>query len=123
MNFIIFSLKFIFIDVLGDFIYWPIWWYTVGLIDRLKFSWQQIKKIWISLGLGIWLKNIFVPMYGDRSIIGRLISFFIRIIILIWRMIWFLVWVILILITVIVWIVAPIIFIWMIFTHFRVLTF
>lgn len=30
------------------------------------------------LGVNIWLKNLFVPMYGSYDIAGRLISFIVR---------------------------------------------
>ncbi len=30
------------------------------------------------LGVGVWIKNIFVPMYGSYDFAGRFISFFVR---------------------------------------------
>lgn len=119
MNILTSTLKFVLIDIIGDFLYWPIWWYTVGLKDRLISSALQIKKTWASLGLGIWIKNIFTPMYADRSFAGRLISFFARIIILTWRLIWFFFWSIFILLFLAIWILAPIAIVWMIIHHFN----
>jgi len=118
MGIIVSGIKFIFIDIIFDFIYWPIWWYTIGFKDRLFFCWLQIKKTWINLGLSIWLRHIFTPMYGDRSIIGRLISFAVRLVILCWRLFWFLIWSLLVLVSLIIWLLGPVAVGWMIFRHF-----
>ncbi len=120
MNVILSSFKFIVIDILGDFVYWPVWWYTIGLKERLDFSAEQIKKTWIALGLGIWLKNTFVPMYGDRSFIGRLISFFMRIVILIWRLVWFLLWSLIVLVVFLAWVLGPIFVVIMVLRHLKI---
>ena len=116
-NVFIATLKFVFIDIIGDFVYWPIWWYTTGLKNMLVFCGDQIKKIWGFLALGIWLKNMFTPMYADRSILGRLISFGVRIIILIWRLVWFFIWLALIISLLIAWLLGPVAVVWMITKH------
>lgn len=72
-------------QILWDFIYFPIWWYSVGWFRFGKFlynflAWQQA-----SLGFFVWVKNLFVPMYGQSDITGRLISFFIRLVQIIFR--------------------------------------
>jgi len=36
-------------------------------------------------GLGIWVKNLFVPMYGETSLTGRAISFGVRFVMIIVR--------------------------------------
>lgn len=118
MHVIVSGIKFILIDILADFVIWPVWWYTVGLKNRLKFSWVQIKKIWLSLGLHIWLRNLFTPMYGDKSIVGRLISFPVRLIMLVWKLFWFLIWTGIILILFGLWIAGPIAVVWVIIDHF-----
>ena len=102
-NIVINGLKFIFIDIIGDFIYWPVWWYTTGLKDVLVFCGEQIRKTWRALALGIWLKNMFTPMYADRSLGGRAISFVMRIIILIWKLAWFLIWTVIVLALLVIW--------------------
>ena len=65
-------------QILWDFLYFPIWWYSVGWFRFGKFlynflAWQQA-----SLGFWVWVKNIFVPMYGQSDFAGRLISFLMR---------------------------------------------
>ena len=86
------SFKFVAIDIVGDFAYFPIWWYTVGLINRAKSFMLEVKNTWRALALGLWLKAMFMPMYDDRSILGRGISLVMRIIILIWKLAWFILW-------------------------------
>ncbi len=73
------------IQIIWEFLYFPIWWYSQGWLRFAKLlfgflSWQSA-----SLGVGIWLKNIFVPMYGQTDFSGRLISFFIRLVQVIFR--------------------------------------
>ncbi|MCX6798283.1 MAG: hypothetical protein NTX66_03695 [Candidatus Falkowbacteria bacterium] len=83
-NFATYGTKVLF-QIIWEFLYFPIWWYTVGFIRYgrkiLNFlSYQQS-----SLGLFVWIKNLFVPMYGQHDIAGRLISFFVRIVQIIYR--------------------------------------
>ncbi|MCF7820410.1 MAG: hypothetical protein K9M44_02985 [Candidatus Pacebacteria bacterium] len=67
-------------QIIWEFLYFPIWWYSVGWWRFGRFlyaflSWQQA-----SLGFYTWLKNIFVPMYGQTDFAGRMISFLIRVV-------------------------------------------
>jgi hypothetical protein len=73
------------IQIIWEFLFFPIWWYSHGWLRFAKalygfLSWQSA-----SLGVGIWLKNIFVPMYGQTDFSGRLISFFMRLVQVIFR--------------------------------------
>ena len=117
----LFNLKLIFVDIILDFFYWPVWWYTVGLKNALLFCVRQIFDTWRALALRIWLINIFTPMYGDRSVLGRIISFVMRIVILIWRMVWMTLWIMIILALLAIWIGAPVLVIWIIGDHIKVL--
>jgi hypothetical protein len=108
MNLVLANVKFIFVDIVGDFLYWPVWWYSRGFMEAVIFAWEQIKKEWLVLGLGIWLKNLFSPMFRDRSVLGRLISLGVRMVILVWRLMWFLAWLIIILGLVALWLILPV---------------
>lgn len=65
-------------STVGDFLIFPFWWYSKGFFSVLHaalasvFLWQK------ELALDLWVKNIFVPMYGQYDIAGRIISFFMR---------------------------------------------
>ncbi|HOZ36684.1 MAG TPA: hypothetical protein PLR18_02540 [bacterium] len=115
------GLKLIVVDIILDFFYWPIWWYTTGFKDALIFCGRQIREAWRSLALGIWLKNMLTPMYGDRSFLGRAISFVARLVILTWRLAWMFIWLLIIIGLAIIWVVAPIYTVWMIMEHIKVL--
>lgn len=71
--------------VAWDFIYFPIWWYSAGLLDLAKRLGRFLKQQEESLAFSIWLKNIFVPMYGQSDFAGRVISFVIRLVQVIYR--------------------------------------
>ena len=59
------GLKFVLVDVVGEFLYMPIWWYTAGLKKELLFIYGSLANESRRLSLRIWLKNMFIPMYGD----------------------------------------------------------
>lgn len=98
----------IIIKKLGEIIFFPIWWYSLGFVGFIK---KEV-KFWLNqekaLGFSIWLKNIFVPMYGQADWAGRLISFFIRLVQIIARGILLLFWLGLLLIGAFLWLLAPI---------------
>ncbi|MFZ4648052.1 MAG: hypothetical protein ACOYMB_00250 [Patescibacteria group bacterium] len=66
-------------------IYFPFWWYSVGFIRFLRSLGRFLKEKQESLALFVWIKNIFRPMYGQEDFAGRLISFFMRVIQIIFR--------------------------------------
>ena len=80
-------LKYIFIDILAEIVYFPIWWYTRGLLKLVKNLFQELKNQSRALALGLWLKNLLKPMYGDCTREGRMVSFFMRVVILKGRLI------------------------------------
>ncbi|HLC99729.1 hypothetical protein A2841_02155 [Candidatus Kaiserbacteria bacterium RIFCSPHIGHO2_01_FULL_48_10] len=80
------SLRYIFRDVLGDFLLYPIWWYTKGFLLTLQRFGERVGTRSRALALGIQVANLFRPMYADYSIQGRIISFVARILILIFRL-------------------------------------
>ena len=81
--------NFVFVDILKSIFYFPLWWYSRGLKETLEAGSGQIKYRWQVLGVGIWIKYWFTPMYGQRDIAGRLISIFMRTVNIIFRSILF----------------------------------
>ena len=59
-------------------LYFPLWWYSKGFLKVLKGSGDFIKDFEQSLGFWIWVKNLFVPMFGQKDFAGRMISIFLR---------------------------------------------
>ena len=97
----------IILEFLAKILYFPLWWYGVGLVKRIKSLFYFLKSKEEELGLGVWAKNILVPMYGQRDFAGRIISFFVRLVQVIFRTIALLIWFILVLLTLLIWIFFP----------------
>lgn len=69
----------------GHVLFFPVWWYTRGLLGVLRYVGRSIKNHYEGLALGVWLANLFVPMYGTTDWAGRLISFLIRLFMIVAR--------------------------------------
>jgi len=76
-NFLTYSVQII-SQILGEILYFPVWWYSAGLLRLSRALWRLLKAWSASLGFWVWLKNIFVPMYGQRDFASRIISFVMR---------------------------------------------
>jgi len=96
------------LEFVGKILYFPLWWYGVGLIKKIKSLFIFLKDKEKNLGFSVWLKNIFVPMYGQRDFAGRLISFAIRLIQVIVRGLIFLIWLFLTLGALLIWLFFPV---------------
>jgi len=105
-NFLTYSGKII-IQILGEILYFPLWWYTIGFGRLLK----NARRFWLNqeknLGFTIWLKNLFVPMYGQRDFVGRLISFIIRLVQIIFRGAALFAWLVIVLAVALLWLAFP----------------
>lgn len=105
-NFLIYGLK-VFTDLVREILYFPLWWYTGGLYKLAVFLSEFVIEKQKSIGLAVWAKNIFTPMYGQTDMAGKLISFVIRLIQVIFRSAAMLFWLALALLFVIAWVVLP----------------
>lgn len=72
---------------------WPVWWYTKGLARVGGMVLDAAKHFGKTLNVRVWLKNIFVPMYGLRDWQSRLISILVRIVIIIAKSFALFVWI------------------------------
>lgn len=85
----------------------PWWWYTRGLrrigrwMSRTLRGWER------AVGLRLWAKNLFVPMFGQTDWQGRIISFFMRLMVLVGRLLQVLFGSIAVLVIVAVYLVLP----------------
>lgn len=102
------SIKFILIDIFADMGYFPIWWYTTGLKKAFLRMVSTIVQGNDELGVSVWIKNIFKPMFGQTDWQGRLISILMRIFQIIFRSILLVFWIIFALVVFFVWIILPI---------------
>lgn len=76
-----------------DIVFFPFWWYSLGLLKTAGRLTDFLAEREKSLALFVWMKNLFVPMYGQYDWQGRLISFFIRLAQIIFRSVILLFWV------------------------------
>lgn len=72
-------------DIAGNVIYFPVWWYTRGLIRVAVFLFKFVGGMEMRLAVRVWIVNIFRPMYAVSDIPGRIISFLMRIFMIIIR--------------------------------------
>jgi len=110
-NFALYGGK-IFFDLIKEILYFPLWWYSRGLIQifiRLKNFLVYKQRM---LCIIIWIKNIFRPMYGQYDLPGQIISFFVRLFQIIARSLIFLFWFIICLLALFFWLILPILVIY-----------
>ncbi|MDQ7814914.1 MAG: hypothetical protein RDU25_03880 [Patescibacteria group bacterium] len=77
--------KYLLIDLLGSIAWFPVWWYTVGLKRQAVKAVRALEYRYQAYGFRIWIRNFFVPMYGQYDFGGRAISILMRFVVLIGR--------------------------------------
>lgn len=95
-------------EAFADFFYFPIWWYTRGALRSAQWCFGLLEWGNLELALGVWLRNIFVPMYGQYDWQGRIISFVMRVVQIIFRGWLLLIWLMVCVLLFFVWLVLPI---------------
>lgn len=95
-------------DIVWNTVYFPIWWYTRGILRILGLMKHQVQSLAHTLHLPTLFKYLFKPMYGYTDIISRIISFYVRIAQLILLLCVTLIVVLGLLILLVIWIVAPV---------------
>lgn len=86
----------IIVQFILDVLYFPLWWYGAGAIIAMRFCIQLFLAQQTKLAPMLWLKNLFVPMYGQYDWQGRIVSVFVRfanvcirsLIVLVWVMLY-----------------------------------
>lgn len=109
--------RYVFGEIIGDFFYAPVWWYSRGFLKLLVYSKIQIANFEKSIGLKLWIKSLGKPMYGQYDITGKLISFCMRLVVLFARFFAFIGYVFVRLIMILVWLVAPVIVVWQVMSN------
>jgi hypothetical protein len=105
-NFFTYSGKIVF-QILGQVLYFPIWWYSTGFLRQVMGIWNFWRQRERTLGLSVWIKNIFVPMYGQRDIASRIISFIIRLVQIVFRAAILFFWFLMGILFLIIWLFLP----------------
>lgn len=102
-------LKYIILDTL----YFPLWWYTRGFKKILLWAGNSMAEAERAAALKLWLKAMFQPMFQDYTRSGRIISFFMRLILLIFKLAGIGVWAAFLLCLIALWLVLPVGTIWL----------
>lgn len=111
-NIVWLSIRYVIIDLIGKILFFPIWWYTRGFKKMIKWAFRSIKDQEHALAVSVWLENLFVPMYGQYDWQGRIVSFFMRLVQIVFRLLFLLIWAVIVLIIVIFWLLLPFIIIY-----------
>ena len=90
-----------------DIFYFPLWWYSKGIVYALRQCFSLLKTGNESLAPGLWLANLFVPMYGQFDFQGRVISFLVRLVQIIVRIFGLFLWLIFCSILFLIWLALP----------------
>lgn len=96
-------------DAIVDIFYFPLWWYTGGVLHSLKWCIGFFLEGNQTLAPGLWLKNLFVPMYGQYDWQGRIISFIMRFFQFCMRSVALIFWLLVCVILFIIWLLLPLI--------------
>lgn len=107
-NAVIISAKYFFVDLLGGIVFFPVWWYSHGLARVAGSLSRAFMAEERSLAIGVWLKNLFVPMYNANDIAGRLISFFMRLVQIVGRTVVLGVYLVLLLLMLVLYVTLPV---------------
>lgn len=67
-------------DIVWNTVYFPIWWYTRGILRILNLMKHQVSSLAKTLHIPTLFKYLFKPMYGYTDIVSRIISFYVRIV-------------------------------------------
>lgn len=107
------------VEALSDLFYFPVWWYTGGVKYALGNFWNLLKLGNNFLAPGLWFKNLFVPMFGQYDWQGRIVSFFMRLVQVLFRSFALFLWLIFSWLLFLCWFIVPVIIFYGIFTSFK----
>ncbi|EKE07200.1 MAG: hypothetical protein ACD_18C00160G0002 [uncultured bacterium] len=97
------------LELLWDMVYFPIWWYSDGARRALLFCSRLVRDVNGMLAPGLWFKNMFVPMFGQDDLQGRLVSFIMRFFNTLFRTIGLFIWLFVVIVLFFVWILLPLV--------------
>lgn len=109
----------IFLDFVLHVIYFPVWWYTRGAKKVLVGCFHMIGQVNRQFAPGLWAKNLFVPMFGQRDFQGRITSVFVRFFNIIFRSIFVGLWSVIVIFLFCIWMAVPLIIVYMIVLSLR----
>ncbi|HYE59705.1 MAG TPA: hypothetical protein VEA18_00780 [Candidatus Kapabacteria bacterium] len=103
------------LEFILDFLYFPLWWYSGGIVFMFHVAGGMLKTGNSLFAPGLWLQNLFVPMFGQHDWQGRIVSFFVRFMNVIARSIALIIWFCIVVLVCLVWIAFPIMVVFLLF--------
>jgi hypothetical protein len=103
------AIRFILRETIGELLYFPVWWYSIGLVTFIKTLGREWLTITDRLAIRILAKNMLRPMYADYSRPGRVISFVFRVLILGVRLVVLCLWSAVELVLILAWLFGPLV--------------
>ena len=104
--------KLLIIDYVAEVLFFPLWWYGPGLRQALENFASGLIEANRFTGLTLLLKNIFKPMFAQYDRQGRIISFFMRLVLIFYKGLTFLIMVIFYFLTLAFWLILPLAVVW-----------
>ena len=102
------------LDLVIDVFYAPLWWYTVGIKRAFLGAGRLVAAGNRNFAPGLWLRNMFVPMFGQTDFQGRMTSIFMRFVNVVGRSIALFFWILIVIGLFALWIVFPLFIVMMI---------
>jgi hypothetical protein len=106
------------VDFFWHIIYFPFWWYSDGVKYTALYCVRIFRFANDFMAPLLWLRNIFVPMFGQSDWQGRVVSFFMRLVNVIFRGIGLLIWSAIVLTIFVAWILWPIFIFYILYIAF-----
>ncbi|MBI4281126.1 hypothetical protein HY628_02935 [Candidatus Uhrbacteria bacterium] len=104
--------KFAFGEVLGEFFFIPVWWYSRGFLRLSRHLGRAGREFEKSIGFRFWLRTIGKPMYGQRDVAGKIISFLMRLVVLAAKFFALAGYAVFLIVLALLWLAAPLVIIW-----------
>ena len=90
----------------------PLWWYTGGLLKVVRWWLQQLAEGAKRLSLRVLLSHWLQPMYGQYDTAGRIISFVLRTVVILWHVLMMVVWMAVVTVGLAAYILLPAVAVW-----------
>jgi len=78
------AVKYLAVDSVTSLLYFPVWWYTAGAFRVAAYGFRTLRNAGRGFGVSVWFKNLFRPMFGQYDFAGRIISFVMRLVMILY---------------------------------------
>ncbi len=111
-NILVQASKLLILDYILEILYFPVWWYGVGLQNAFSFFTRGVAEADRNTGFTLLIKNIFKPMFAQYDKQGRIISFVMRLVLIFYKGLLFILMLLFDFITLVFWVLLPVMVIW-----------